>query len=266
MTCVPPTHINVLHRQSAHLSSRLCSQIAFSIEAAELHDRVLFGASRESDSIYSGLPQPGSIHTGPDPGSIYSGSTESLGPLALSLTESHTSSHGGTLGAEDPEAEHLRAAIVYSEQVRRAIRRRLRFVHAQATHSTLHDLHSSFTQSFENSFAQSFTAPHRAGSHGAARARAAEKTEAFARLGEAIDEVAPLVKESQYLELCNAAKAVFDAWGRTSGPGSSLIAEDLQADEQLHPLDSLGRPLPMPPWGESEYGYGTEFGYGTYDA
>ena len=61
------------------------------------------------------------------------------------------------------------------------------------------------------------------------------------------------------------AKAVFDAWGRTSGPGSSLIAEDLQADEQLHPLDSLGRPLPMPPWGESEYGYGTEFGYGTYD-
>lgn len=63
--------------------------------------------------------------------------------------------------------------------------------------------------------------------------REAEKREAFGRLSVAIEDVAGLVKDAQYLELFDAAKVVFDAWGRNTGPGSARMAGDLLADDYV---------------------------------
>ena len=51
--------------------------------------------------------------------------------------------------------------------------------------------------------------------------REAEKRKAFGRLSTAIEDVVGLINEAQYLELFDAAKVVFDEWGR-DGPGPGL--------------------------------------------
>tara|TARA_B100000795_G_scaffold250381_1_gene218528 strand:+ start:714 stop:1337 length:624 start_codon:yes stop_codon:yes gene_type:complete len=63
--------------------------------------------------------------------------------------------------------------------------------------------------------------------------REAEKREAFGRLSAAIEDVAGLVKDAQYMELFDAAKVVFDAWGRND-TGSARMADDVLADEEAH--------------------------------
>ena len=62
--------------------------------------------------------------------------------------------------------------------------------------------------------------------------REAEKREAFGRLSAAIEDVAGLVKDAQYLELFDAAKVVFDAWG-CNGPGLARMVDDVLADDVL---------------------------------
>ena len=62
--------------------------------------------------------------------------------------------------------------------------------------------------------------------------REAEKRKAFGRLSAAIEDVAGLINEAQYLELFDAAKVVFDAWGR-DGPGLARTVDDVLAGDVL---------------------------------
>ena len=62
--------------------------------------------------------------------------------------------------------------------------------------------------------------------------REAEKCKAFGRLSAAIEDVAGLINEAQYLELFDAAKMVFDAWGR-DGPGLARTVDDVLAGDVL---------------------------------
>ena len=60
--------------------------------------------------------------------------------------------------------------------------------------------------------------------------REAEKRKAFGRLSAAIEDVTGLINEAQYLELFDAAKVVFDAWGR-DGPGLARTVDDVLAGD-----------------------------------
>ena len=101
-----------------------------------------------------------------------------------------------------------------------------RFDESTANDDPLHptDLHPPRTRRVirSNTTTRSLLAPPRCET---------EKREAFGRLSVAIEDVAELVKDAQYLEMFNAAKAVFDAWGRNSGPGPAHMAGDLLADD-----------------------------------
>ena len=64
--------------------------------------------------------------------------------------------------------------------------------------------------------------------------REAEKRKAFGRLSTAIEDVVGLINEAQYLELFDAAKVVFDEWGRDGpGPGLARTVDDVLAGDVL---------------------------------